>query len=204
VEHDEDFDSFYEAAFGRIAGQLFLVTGDLQDAEDVTQEAFARASMRWSRLRTYDLPEAWVRRVALRLATDRFRQARRRLVALRRLDAEPRVPAVSVEALALAEELRALPLTWRKAKCARQGPTWPGGGPPAPPPGRRRGPCHDPGRRAGARVAAGRLVGADPAGQPRLRHPVADPAPGEGDRNRARRSRADTTWRHVAAARREV
>jgi DNA-directed RNA polymerase specialized sigma24 family protein len=47
--------------------------------------------------------------------TDRFRQARRRLTALRRLDAEPRVPAVSVEALALAEELRALPLTWRKA-----------------------------------------------------------------------------------------
>jgi RNA polymerase sigma-70 factor, ECF subfamily len=56
-----------------------------------------------------------VRRVALRLATDRFRQARRRLVALRRLEVEPRLPAVSVEALALAEELRALPLTWRKA-----------------------------------------------------------------------------------------
>jgi RNA polymerase sigma-70 factor (ECF subfamily) len=115
VEHEEDFERFYEVAFGRIAGQLFVVTGDLQDAEDFTQEAFARASTRWSRLRTYDLPEAWVRRVALRLATDRFRQARRRLAALRRLDAEPRLPAVSVEALALAEELRALPLSWRKA-----------------------------------------------------------------------------------------
>jgi RNA polymerase sigma-70 factor, ECF subfamily len=115
VENDDDFERFYAAAFPRIAGQLFLVTGDLQDAEDVTQEAFARASVRWSRLRTYDLPEAWVRRVALRLATDRFRQARRRLAALRRLDPEPRVPAVSVEALALAEELRVLPLGWRKA-----------------------------------------------------------------------------------------
>jgi RNA polymerase sigma-70 factor (ECF subfamily) len=116
VEHnDDDFERFYAAAFGRIAGQLFVVTGDLQEAEDVTQEAFARASVRWSRLRTYDLPEAWVRRVALRLATDRFRQARRRLAALRRLNPEPRVPAVSVEALALAEELRALPLAWRKA-----------------------------------------------------------------------------------------
>jgi RNA polymerase sigma-70 factor, ECF subfamily len=115
VENDDEFESFYAAAFPRIAGQLFVVTGDVQDAEDVTQEAFARASTRWSRLRTYDVPEAWVRRVALRLATDRFRQARRRLTALRRLDAEPRVPAVSVEALALAEELRALPLTWRKA-----------------------------------------------------------------------------------------
>jgi RNA polymerase sigma-70 factor, ECF subfamily len=111
----DDFESFYAAAFHRIAGQLFVVTGDLQDAEDVTQEAFARASMRWSRVRTYDVPEAWVRRVALRLATDRFRQARRRLAALRRVEVEPHMPAVSVEALALAEELRALPLSWRKA-----------------------------------------------------------------------------------------
>jgi RNA polymerase sigma-70 factor (ECF subfamily) len=111
----DDFESFYAAAFHRVAGQLFVVTGDLQEAEDATQEAFARASVRWSRVRTYDIPEAWVRRVALRLATDRFRQARRRLAALRRLDAQPRVPAVSVEALALAEELRALPLSWRKA-----------------------------------------------------------------------------------------
>jgi RNA polymerase sigma-70 factor, ECF subfamily len=115
MESDDDFESFYAAAFHRVAGQLFVVTGDLQEAEDVTQEAFARASVRWSRVRTYDVPEAWVRRVALHLAADRFRQARRRLAALRRVDAEPRVPAVSVEALALAEELRALPLTWRKA-----------------------------------------------------------------------------------------
>jgi len=115
MDSDDDFESFYSAAFHRIAGQLFVVTGDLQDAEDVTQEAFARASVRWSRVRTYDVPEAWVRRVALRLATDRFRQARRRLAALRRVEPEPRVPAVSVEALALAEELRALPLSWRKA-----------------------------------------------------------------------------------------
>jgi RNA polymerase sigma-70 factor, ECF subfamily len=115
MERHDDFESFYAAAFQRLAGQLFVVTGDLQEAEDVTQEAFARASVRWARLRTYDVPEAWVRRVAPRLATDRFRQARRRLVALRRVDAEPRVPAVSVEAIALAEELRALPLTWRKA-----------------------------------------------------------------------------------------
>jgi RNA polymerase sigma-70 factor, ECF subfamily len=43
-------------------GQLFAVTGNLQDAEDVAQEAFARACVRWQRLRTYDLPAARVRR----------------------------------------------------------------------------------------------------------------------------------------------
>jgi predicted RNA polymerase sigma factor len=44
------------------------VTGDLHEAEEVVQEAFARASVRWTRLRDYDVPEAWAHRVALNLA----------------------------------------------------------------------------------------------------------------------------------------
>jgi DNA-directed RNA polymerase specialized sigma24 family protein len=53
------------------------VTGDLHEAEEVVQEAFARASLHWTRLRDYDLPEAWVRRVAMNLATDRARTLQR-------------------------------------------------------------------------------------------------------------------------------
>jgi len=63
-----EFESFYAASFSRLVGQLALVTGDLHEAEDLVQEAFARASTRWARLRGYDIPEAWVRRVALRHA----------------------------------------------------------------------------------------------------------------------------------------
>jgi DNA-directed RNA polymerase specialized sigma24 family protein len=40
----------------------------------------------WSRLRTYDLPKAWVRKVAMQLATDRFRRARRGPVAVVEVD----------------------------------------------------------------------------------------------------------------------
>ena len=58
----EDFAEFYTGAFPRLVGQLLLVTGDLHEAEEVVQEAFARASTSWSRLRDYDVPEAWVRR----------------------------------------------------------------------------------------------------------------------------------------------
>ena len=45
------FEDFYAATVDRLLGHLFLVTGDLHAAEEIVQEAFTRASMRWSRLR---------------------------------------------------------------------------------------------------------------------------------------------------------
>ena len=53
----EGFEAFYAGTVGRLLGQLLPVTGDLHEAEEVVQEAFARASVRWTRLRDYDVPE---------------------------------------------------------------------------------------------------------------------------------------------------
>ncbi|HEV3505648.1 MAG TPA: sigma factor [Actinomycetes bacterium] len=72
----EGFEEFYRVTVGRLIGVLFPVTGDLHDAEEIAQEAYARASIRWARLRDYDAPEAWVRRVAMNLAADRGRRLR--------------------------------------------------------------------------------------------------------------------------------
>ena len=36
------FEEFYTGAVSRLLGHLFLVTGDLHEAEEVVQEAFAR------------------------------------------------------------------------------------------------------------------------------------------------------------------
>jgi RNA polymerase sigma-70 factor, ECF subfamily len=66
----ESFDEFYAGAVGRLVGQLFPVTGDLHEAEEVVQEAFTRAAARWSRLRDDDVPEAWARQVAMHLVAD--------------------------------------------------------------------------------------------------------------------------------------
>ena len=111
---EQGFDAFYQAAFPRLVGQLGLVTGDLAEAEDLVQEALARASARWSRLRTYDVPEAWVRRVALNLAADRTRRLRRKLAALARIGPPPLVPPFSEDALVVAAALRTLPLAHRQ------------------------------------------------------------------------------------------
>src|SRR6266498_3172831 len=54
--NEEDFDGFYAAVFARLVGQLTLVTGNLHEAEEVVQEALARAVPRWARLRAYDAP----------------------------------------------------------------------------------------------------------------------------------------------------
>ncbi|HYY79294.1 MAG TPA: SigE family RNA polymerase sigma factor [Actinomycetes bacterium] len=109
------FEEFYAGTVDRLLGQLFLVTADLHEAEEVVQEAFVRAASRWGRLEAYDVPEAWVRRVAMNLAADRARWRRRRQVLLRRLGEPPQVPAASVDALALADALRSLPVSHRQA-----------------------------------------------------------------------------------------
>jgi RNA polymerase sigma-70 factor (ECF subfamily) len=115
VADTQGFEEFYTATVGRLLGQLFPVTGDLHEAEEVVQEAFARASIRWSRIRDYDVPEAWVRRVAMNLAADRHRRRHRQVAALHRAGPPPSVPPVSVEALALVHALGTLPIRHRQA-----------------------------------------------------------------------------------------
>ena len=112
---DGGFEEFYTGAISRLLGQLFLVTGDLHEAEDVVQEAFARTSVRWVWLRDYNAPEAWVRRVAMNLATDHARTLRRHAKALLRIGPPLEAPEASVETLVLVEALRTLPVRQRQA-----------------------------------------------------------------------------------------
>jgi RNA polymerase sigma-70 factor (sigma-E family) len=111
----DGFDELYQAAFGRLVGQVYLVTGDRAEAEDAVQEASARASARWATVGHYAAPETWVRRVAMNLAVDGLRRARRRLAALARLGPGPVVPPVSADRVALAEALGTLSRAHRQA-----------------------------------------------------------------------------------------
>src|SRR6266508_241360 len=110
---DHDFDDFYASNYGRFVVQLYAVTGSLPDAEDAVQEAFARASVHWGRVRAYEMPEAWVRRVALNVAFTGLRRARRVVEVLTRAEPPPAapLPGASVE---LVEALGRLPLHFRQ------------------------------------------------------------------------------------------
>jgi RNA polymerase sigma-70 factor, ECF subfamily len=111
---ERDFGEFYVSNYGRLVVQVFAVTGNLADAEDAVQEAFARASVRWGRVGGYDSPEGWVRRVALNLAFTGLRRARRLLEVPSRTPAPPPVPPLPADSLGLVEALKALPLPFRQ------------------------------------------------------------------------------------------
>jgi RNA polymerase sigma-70 factor (ECF subfamily) len=62
------FDALFRAEFVGIARTAYLIVGDRRLAEEVAQEAFARAWARWKRIAHHDRPGAWVQTVAVRLA----------------------------------------------------------------------------------------------------------------------------------------
>lgn len=87
MAEDYGFDEVYAASYARLVGELFSVTGDRAEAEDVVQEAFLRALSRWQRVVSMDHPVAWVRRVALNLAVSGWRRRVRGAAAVLRLRA---------------------------------------------------------------------------------------------------------------------
>lgn len=75
---DDDFEQFFLDNYQAVLHILILTTGDRERATDATQEAFIRAYAKWARIRRYDSPTAWVRRVAINASRDSFRSDRRR------------------------------------------------------------------------------------------------------------------------------
>ena len=112
---EADFDEFYRAGRRRMLGYVYVLTGDVAEAQDVVQEAFVRA---WDRRRQFladSAPEAWIRTVAMRLAVSRWRRARRWLELMRRTPPPDPTPGPGPEYTALVAALRELPEAQRMA-----------------------------------------------------------------------------------------
>ena len=71
-----DLTAFSEAEWPRLVGALSLYTGDADLAEELAQEAVARACRNWRSVRKMDAPGAWLHRVGRNLAHSHFRRAR--------------------------------------------------------------------------------------------------------------------------------
>jgi RNA polymerase sigma-70 factor (sigma-E family) len=68
------FDLFYGTTRQLVLRTVYLVSGDLGEAQDCVQEAYIRAWQRWTVVSGYAKPEAWVQKVALRLAISHWRK----------------------------------------------------------------------------------------------------------------------------------
>lgn len=112
TKSDAGFSEFFVREFEPVVRTAYLVLHDQQAAEDVAQDAFGQLYLDWPKVREYDRPAAWVRRVAIRMAVRTARRDRVRhvLTTTTGPDAEP-----GRADLDLAAALRGLPARQRAA-----------------------------------------------------------------------------------------
>lgn len=114
--HGEDFvRELYDASYPRLVGQLTAFTGSREEAEDVVQEAFARAILHSRALLAADNPEAWLRTVAVNHARSRWRRLRRFAGLLPDLVADPLPAEDDATRLDLFAAIQTLPAAQREA-----------------------------------------------------------------------------------------
>lgn len=99
----------YAGSYARLVGVVGAVSGDRQEAEEAVQDAFVRLMGQWPKVSRYDDPEAWVRKAALRLVSNRRRKALNGLKAALRHGPPPDVAAPTGTAVDLDRALAALP-----------------------------------------------------------------------------------------------
>jgi RNA polymerase sigma-70 factor (ECF subfamily) len=114
AEVPSDPRDLYAACYGRLVQVLTLVAGSRAEAEDVVQEAFVRLVPRWSEISTYDDPEAWVRSVAFKILSNRFRRSRNAATASRRASHAVQTSEVSGDSVDVGRALAALPIEQRQ------------------------------------------------------------------------------------------
>ncbi len=72
----DEFERVFRSAYRAVLHTAFVVLQDRGRAEEVTQDAFLRLYERWGGAVSFEYPEAWVRRVAVRDAVRRARRER--------------------------------------------------------------------------------------------------------------------------------
>jgi RNA polymerase sigma-70 factor, ECF subfamily len=97
AESRESFESFYRREFRDVVALAYALSGSRNGAEDLAQEAFIAAHRRWDKVREYEKPEAWVRRVLSNKAISEFRTRAAEARALARLAASRTTPLPEME-----------------------------------------------------------------------------------------------------------
>jgi RNA polymerase sigma-70 factor (sigma-E family) len=115
-DDDPDFLEFFASEFWPLRRVGFLLTGDWDQAEELAQEAMARTYAVWPRVRGYDRPAAYARKVLVNRHRSLLRRAvveARHLVASRPEDRHQ--PDFGGDDLVLWQALQRLPTRHRAA-----------------------------------------------------------------------------------------
>jgi RNA polymerase sigma-70 factor (ECF subfamily) len=76
MEREDEYALLFAKEYATVVQAVYFILFDRHRAEDVAQEAFAQLHLHWRKVSSYQRPDAWVRRVAIRIAV---RHAKREL-----------------------------------------------------------------------------------------------------------------------------
>lgn len=109
---DEGYAWFFSGEYPALVRTLFFIVHDMERAEDLAQDAFTQLLIHWKKVSKYQRPDAWVRRVAIRLAMRSIRRERMRSIVER--DSQPALLPQPID-LDLANAIQQLPPRQRSA-----------------------------------------------------------------------------------------
>lgn len=98
----ETLDTYCQRDYHDLVGLAYVLTGSRWVAEDLVQDALTEAHRNWSRIRHYEDPAGWVRRVLVNKSISRGRRLQTEKKCLARLrnnradSVEPTEPSVEV------------------------------------------------------------------------------------------------------------
>jgi RNA polymerase sigma factor (sigma-70 family) len=74
-DHTASFELFYQSERDRLFANLYLITRDPHEAEELVHDAFLKVWERWGRVRHMDRPAGYLYRTALNAFRTRYRRA---------------------------------------------------------------------------------------------------------------------------------
>ena len=111
-EPDAEFAWLFRTEYEAVVRTVYLILHDRERARDITQDAFIELLTRWKKISRYERPDAWVRRVAIRMAVRHLNRERRRPWVERELDPSTLPRPADID---LMRAIRQLPIVQRAA-----------------------------------------------------------------------------------------
>lgn len=115
VEAPPDFEDFYRAEFPSLVRAMFLLVPDVDEAQELAQEAMVRVYERWDRVSAMASPGGYLYRAATNLNRHRVRSLAVRARRLRTLGAAMRDEEIDPARRDLADAISALSVRLREA-----------------------------------------------------------------------------------------
>jgi RNA polymerase sigma factor (sigma-70 family) len=105
---DVEFAWFFRTECPAVIRTVYLMVHDTETARDIAQDAFIQLLTRWKKISRYERPDAWVRRVAIRMAVRAIRRERLRLRVESEVDHSSLPVPVDIDVLRAVRQLPAM------------------------------------------------------------------------------------------------